>query len=75
MWEREVMSMEDLLSSQPTPQTAAEYEAAIEHLLMEMQRLNQRMKDDQAVIDRLKAESDMLKRETRALLASMGAPV
>jgi peptidoglycan hydrolase CwlO-like protein len=67
--------MEESLFSQPTPQTAAEYEAAIDQLLAEMQRLNQKMKEDQSVIDRLKAETETLKRETRALLASMGAAV
>jgi hypothetical protein len=67
--------MEETVSSPPTPQTAAEYEAAIETLLAEMRRLNQRMRDDQAVIDRLKAEAETLKRQTRAMLADMGAAV
>jgi peptidoglycan hydrolase CwlO-like protein len=67
--------MDDLMSLQPAPRTAAEYEAAIEQMLTEMQRLNQQMQKDQADIDRLSAEIAALKAETRVLLASMGAPV
>jgi peptidoglycan hydrolase CwlO-like protein len=68
-------SLDDVLSSQFTPQTAAEYEAAMDQLLAEIQRLNQQMKEDQSAIDRLKTETETLKRETRALLASMGVPL
>jgi hypothetical protein len=56
--------MEQKLLSQPSPQTAAEYEVAIDQCLEEMKRLQERMVQDQTEIDRLKAE-------TRALLASM----
>ena len=44
-------------------------------MLAEMERLNERMRGDQAEIDRLTAESAAIKSETRALLAAMGAAV
>ncbi|MBI1924494.1 hypothetical protein HYR99_09610 [Candidatus Poribacteria bacterium] len=58
--------MKAMISSQPTLETAADYEAAIEQCLAEMKRLNEQLKQDQADIDRLKAE-------TRAMLAKMKA--
>jgi len=67
--------VDDSLSSKMTPRTDAEYKAAIDLLLTEMHRLNQQMRTDEAAIDRLKTETETLKRETRALLASMGAAV
>jgi hypothetical protein len=48
------------------PKTSAEFEAAIEQCLAEMERLQQQIKTDQAEIDSLKAE-------TRAILAKMRA--
>ena len=65
--------MDNLASLQPVPQTAADYEAAVEQLLAEMKRLNQQMQSDRTDIERLKAETRELKAETRALLTSMGA--
>jgi ABC-type Zn uptake system ZnuABC Zn-binding protein ZnuA len=52
--------------SQAAPQTSAEYEAAIDQCLAEMERLQQQIRNDEAEIGRLKAE-------TRALLAKMKA--
>jgi peptidoglycan hydrolase CwlO-like protein len=61
--------------SQPEPKTKTEYKAAIHQMLDEMLRLNQQMQEDQAAIERTQAEIALLKAETRALLARMGAPV
>ena len=63
----------DELLPMPSPQSTAEYEAAIDRLLEEMRRLNQQMGGDRAEIDRLKAETRELKAETRAVLASFGS--
>jgi hypothetical protein len=65
--------MSDTVSAHSAPKTAAEYKAAIEDLLGEMQRLNDQMQGDQAVIERLKAETALIKTETRALLAAMSS--
>ena len=65
--------MNDVVSSQSLPQTAADYEAAVEQLLAEMKRLNQQMQNDRTDTERLKDETQTLKAETRALLLSMGA--
>jgi Tfp pilus assembly protein PilN len=51
---------------EPTLKTAADYEAAIDQCLTEIQRLREKMDKDQADIDRLKAE-------TRAILARLKA--
>ena len=59
----------------PAPQNNAEYEAAIERMLRDMARMNEQMRQDQEAIERLRAESALLKAETRSLLASMGKPV
>ena len=66
--------MSDVLS-QSTPKTAAEYKTVIKQMFSEMQRLNLKMRQDQADIERTQAETAVLKAETRALLARMGAPV
>jgi hypothetical protein len=58
--------MEGKVLPQPTLKTAADYEAAIDQCLAEMQRLREKMDRDQADIDRLKAE-------TRAILAKLKA--
>lgn len=65
--------MDNVISAQPLPQNAADYEAAVEQLLAEVKRLNQHMQSDRADIERLKDETRTLKAETRALLLSMGA--
>jgi cell division protein FtsB len=63
----EVIRVDDVISSQRAPQTAAEYEAAIAQLLTEMHRLNEQMQQDQAEIDRLKAETRAIKAETELI--------
>ena len=65
--------MDNVVSAQPLPQNAADYEAAVEQLLAEVKRLNQHMQSDRTDIERLKTETRTLKAETRALLLSMGA--
>ena len=74
--------MEDSVSSQPTPETAADFEAAVEECLVEIRRLNEQMQGDRNDIEKLKtetlalkAESQRLKAETRAALARLGAEV
>ncbi len=65
--------MDNLVSVQPTPQAATDYEAMIEQLLNEMTHLNEQMLPDRADINRLKTETGALRAETRALLSGMGA--
>ena len=71
--------MTNSASVQPEPQTEAEYEAAFERLLVEMKSINDsmvpggQMHSDRCEIERLKAETQVLRNETRALLVSMGA--
>jgi hypothetical protein len=55
------------------PQNAADYEAAIDRLLVEMSSANQRMRRDREEIERLKDESRLLREETRLVIASLGA--
>jgi peptidoglycan hydrolase CwlO-like protein len=56
-----------------TPKTEAEYEAAIDEILAEINAIGQRMDADQAEIERIKAETHQLKVETREILARLGA--
>lgn len=62
----EVKEMDNRILSPPALETVTDYEAAIEHCLTEIERLNEQMQKDQADIDRLKAE-------TRAMLAKLKA--
>lgn len=62
------------------PRTETESEALVEQMLAEMERLNQKMRDDQAEIDRLKIESkqikaasDVLRGQTKARLNELEA--
>jgi hypothetical protein len=71
----EVDRVSDTISPQPAPRTAAEYRTVINELLTEMEHINEQMRRDQAEIDRLAAETAVIKEETRALLAAMGAAV
>jgi hypothetical protein len=64
---KEVIGMDDSVSSQPAPRTAAEYRAAIARLFSEMQRLSHQMHVDQAEIDRLRVESEDVKAEARTI--------
>ena len=61
--------------TQPVAQTEAEQEATLNQLFTEMQHLNELMIQDQAAIDRLKVETDLLRIETRAILARLGATI
>jgi hypothetical protein len=53
--------------------SAAEYEAIADQLLVEMQRLDERMQQDRVVIKRLKLETACLEAETRAALDRLKA--
>jgi hypothetical protein len=58
--------MENTIATEISLKTRADYEAAIEQCLTEMQRLHAQMERDQEDIDRLRAE-------TKALLAALQA--
>ena len=63
------------ISSQPAQQTNAEYETAFNQILVEIDCMNEKMAHNRKDIERLKNESDLLKVETRAILAAMGANI
>lgn len=65
--------MASTLSAQTPPQTTAEYEAEFELLMQEAARLNELMAKDRVEIERLKAETKVIRDETRAVFASIGA--
>lgn len=67
--------MATIATAQPAPQTAAEYEATFERLMMEAESINEQMRRDRVEIERLKVETKVIRDETRTLLASMGAKV
>lgn len=67
--------MENIVSSSPEPQTEAESQAIIAQLFAEMYRLNEKMRQDQIEIERLKSETQYLKAETRTILDRLGALV
>lgn len=56
-------------------QTNAEDESTYQQMLIEIEQLNGRMDQDRKEIERLKAESNLLKIETRAILATLGVGV
>ena len=58
--------MENTIATEVSLETRADYQAAIEQCLAEMQRLHKQMACDQEDIDRLQAE-------TMALLAALQA--
>lgn len=58
--------MADTITTEVSLKTPADYEAAIDQCLAEMQRLHEQMERDQEDIDRLRAE-------TKALLAALKA--
>jgi hypothetical protein len=58
--------MENTITTEVSLKTPADYEAAIDQCLVEMQRLHEPMERDQEDIDRLRAE-------TKALLAALKA--
>jgi hypothetical protein len=61
--------------TQPVPQIADEQEAILNELFTKMHRINELMKQDQAAIDNLKVETDVLRMETRAILARLGQTI
>jgi len=63
--------MDEIITSTPPPKTAAEYKAAIDALLAEMNRMNERSEQTWAEIERLKAESAALQAENALLKASI----
>lgn len=67
------MSDTSVTFQQPT--TDPDYQAAIRQMFTEIAHLNKKMEDDRGDIQRLKSETDIIKAETRAILASIGALV
>ena len=65
--------MNETLAAQTAPKTAAECKAAIDALLLEMRRLNEKMVEDQAEIDRLKAETRTIGAHTDLTLSQLEA--
>ena len=63
--------MANMLSAQAAPQTTAEYEAEFERLMQEAARLNELMGQERIEIERLKAETKVIRDETRALSVDM----
>ena len=63
--------MEEMTAPASTPKTAAEYEAAVDALLAEMARMNERSEQTWAAIERLKAESAAIQAEKAYLSASI----
>jgi hypothetical protein len=62
----EVQSMENTITTEVFLKTRADYKAAIEQCLAEMQRLHEQIARDQEDIDRLRVE-------TKALLVALQA--
>jgi K+/H+ antiporter YhaU regulatory subunit KhtT len=67
--EREEFCMAEIITPTPTPKTAAEYEAAVDALLAEMARMNERSEQTWAEIEQLKAETKLIKERTDVLKA------
>ena len=67
--------MSDMAPSAPQAvgSEQAGYEAALEQAMAEVSRLNELMRQDRADIERLRGEAWVLRAETRAVLAAMGA--
>lgn len=72
--------MEELHPPRASMETPADYEAALDWYLAEMQRLHEKMRRDQAEIDRLtvetaalKEDGERLRAETRAILQRLNA--
>ncbi len=57
--------MENLITTESSLKTPADYEAAIEQCLAEMQRLHEKMERDEEDIDQLRAETKALLTELR----------
>jgi hypothetical protein len=59
--------MTDIAPSQPAAPLPADSEAELDRYLAEIRDLNKLMRRDQAIIDRLKAETAALKAESASL--------
>ena len=64
--------MSETVVTQPKPRIA-DYKAALEQLFQEIDGSNQKMQANRYEIEQLKADADILKAETRAILTTMGA--
>lgn len=65
--------MNETLAAQTAPKTTAECKAVIDLLLKEMRRINEKMAEDQAEIDRLKAETRIIGAHTDLALTQLEA--
>ena len=65
--------MTEIASVQPVPQTTAGYEAAFARLMAEAVSINEQMRRDRIEIERLTVETQIIRDETRTLLAGMDA--
>ena len=61
--------MEELTATTASPRTAAEYRAAINELLDQMQRMNEQSERARVEIEQLKAETQLIKARTDLLKA------
>jgi hypothetical protein len=64
-------AMDETVSA--SPKTAAEYRAAIEAMLAEMQRMHERSEETWSQIERLKAESRAIRAQTDRTLDRVDA--
>ena len=67
--------MSDMSFAFPTSVSEQDYQALTQEMFAEIARLNQSMDDNRKEIELLKSESNLLKVETRAILATLGAAV
>jgi hypothetical protein len=65
--------MQELTASTATPKTAAEYRAAIDELLTDIRRMNERSERTWAAIEQLKVETKLIKERTDVLKAQTQA--
>ena len=65
--------MSELTTTQPKPRKAAKYKAAIDNLFGEMDRLNVQIEQEQARIQRLKAETRVISAETAFVKSRLDA--
>lgn len=63
--------MDEILTARPEPKTPAEYRMAIDELIAQMWRLHTQMDGNRHVIEQLKAETDVIKKETDLIKARL----
>ncbi len=63
--------MEERITSISVPKKTADYKAAIDLMLQEMDRIEARMQRDRTDIERLKAETEIIKAHANAVLDSL----